>query len=144
MITGGAGWRAVAKQLVVTVEKLDGWISRDCDRVWSCDLSGLMPCLIITLSLCGKRMQLPGWLRENENYIKDNEKMHWVALFKKHKIHLLVCLVQWHITHYVKCLVHTSFHWAFLDMCSHCKGDSETAIALQSQDNSSPYLQTSG
>lgn len=24
MITGGAGWRAVAKQLVVTVEKPDG------------------------------------------------------------------------------------------------------------------------
>lgn len=72
-----------------------------------------MPCLIITLSLCGKRMQLlPGWLRENENYIKDNEKTHWVALFKKHKIHLLVCLVQWHITHYVKSLVHTIFHWA--------------------------------
>lgn len=32
----------------------------------------------------------------------------------------------------------------FLDMCSHCKGDSETAIALQSQDKSSPCFQTSG
>lgn len=28
MITGGAGWSAVAKQLVVTVEKLDGWMCR--------------------------------------------------------------------------------------------------------------------